>query len=89
MAKRKRDKEVKQVSESSQKLVELTGQDWKILINNQNSPITLVDGSGVTLMTLEPYGFKTITEKTRPLLEESKNYKNLINRGILSVVDYQ
>jgi hypothetical protein len=89
MAKRKKLKEVKQVSASLQNIVELTGEDWKTLINNQNSPIELVDGNGMTLMVLEPYSSKTITEKMKTLLDKSKNYKNLIDRGILSVVNYQ
>lgn len=88
MAKNKGLKNVKKGSASFQ-IKELIVDVWDSILNNQNSPIEIIDLKGVLILRLEPYGSVVMTDELRKPLDESGNFKNLVDKGIISIVKYQ
>ncbi len=89
MAKNRGVKSVKQGREELTKVLELSVAVWESVVNNQDSPIDLMDMDGKSVIILEPHGSILMTDDLRNSLGKSEYFKNLVNRGIVSIVDYQ
>lgn len=59
------------------------------LVNNHNSPISVVDSEGKQMLTLQPQEVRYLEMIELQKFEKSEHFKNLVNRGILSIVEWQ